>query len=30
MSALSKAAGVPSPWWSQIEFPWAETARWHR
>ena len=27
MSALPKAAEIPSPWWSQIEFPWAETAR---
>ena len=27
MSALPKAAETPSPWWSQIEFPWAETAR---
>ncbi len=26
MSALPKAADVPSPWWSPIEFPWAETA----
>ena len=27
MSALPKAAHTPSPWWSQIEFPWPETAR---
>lgn len=27
MSALPKAAEVPSPWWSTIEFPWDETAR---
>ena len=27
MSALPKAAHTPSPWWSQIEFPWDETAR---
>jgi site-specific recombinase XerD len=27
MSALPKAAEVPSPWWSTMEFPWAETAR---
>ncbi len=27
MSALPKAAQTPSPWWSQIEFPWDETAR---
>ena len=27
MSALPKAAEVPSPRWSQIEFPWDETAR---
>ena len=27
MSALPKAAEVASPWWSTIEFPWAETAR---
>jgi site-specific recombinase XerD len=25
MSALPKAAEAPSPWWSTIEFPWAET-----
>ena len=27
MSALPKASQTPSPWWSQIEFPWDETAR---
>ena len=26
MSALPKASESPSPWWSQLEFPWAETA----
>ena len=27
MSALPKSAQTPSPWWSTMEFPWAETAR---
>jgi hypothetical protein len=27
MSALVKQPETPAPWWSLIEFPWAETAR---
>ena len=27
MSALPKSAESASPWWSTMEFPWAETAR---
>jgi integrase len=27
MSALPKSSQIPSPWWSTMEFPWAETAR---
>jgi integrase len=27
MSALPKQSETPSPWWSTIEFPWADTAR---
>src|ERR1039458_1207322 len=27
MSALPKSSETPSPWWSTMEFPWAETAR---
>ena len=27
MSALPKSSEIPSPWWSTLEFPWAETAR---
>ena len=26
MNALPKAAEVPTPWWSELEFPWVETA----
>ena len=27
MTALPKSPETPSPWWSTMEFPWAETAR---
>ena len=27
MNALPKSTETPSPWWSTLEFPWADTAR---
>ena len=30
MSALPKSSEIPSPWWSTMEFPWAETPAGHR